>query len=82
MTIELPEGNMTTAYVSGGEFGLIFAADTPALSRHGHRGQVVGNTEAIVLQIPTADGKIPDHAVLHVGPCCSEEVVGLRGHTR
>ncbi|KAI1799470.1 hypothetical protein F4811DRAFT_543738 [Daldinia bambusicola] len=76
--ITLPDDSSTSALVSGGEFGLIFAADTAPVSERGHRTQYLGITETIVLQIPTRDGEVPAHDVLHMGPCDSSEVAGVR----
>ncbi|KAI4865459.1 hypothetical protein F4821DRAFT_252406 [Hypoxylon rubiginosum] len=76
--ITLPDDNSTSAYVSGGEFGLVFAADTADISRQGHRTRYLGTSEVIALQIPTKDGEVPAHTVLHEGPCDANEVVGLR----
>lgn len=77
--ITLPDDNTTSAYVSGGEFGLIFAADTADVSEKGHRTQYPGITETIALQIPVKDNKIPAHTVLHSGPCVVSEIAGIRG---
>lgn len=77
--ITLPEDNTTSAYVSGGEFGVIFAADTAASSQEGHRTQYPGVTETIALQIPTQDGEVPAHSLIHTGPCAVNEVGGFRG---
>lgn len=77
--ITLPDDDETSAYVSGGEFGLIFAADTAAVSEKGHRTRYPGITETIALQIPTADGEVPKHDVLHAGPCVTSEINGIRG---
>ncbi|KAI0844937.1 hypothetical protein F5Y00DRAFT_266029 [Daldinia vernicosa] len=79
--ITLPDDKDTSTLVNGGQFGLIFAADTAAVSQRGHRTQYPGVTESIVLQIPTSDGKVPEHNVLHMGPCDFNEVSGARGVT-
>lgn len=76
--ITLPDDPSTSAHVSGGAFGVIFAADTADVSGRGHRTQYPGITETIALQIPTEDGAEPPHAVLHPGPCLAKEVVGLK----
>ncbi|KAI0392136.1 hypothetical protein F5Y17DRAFT_438006 [Xylariaceae sp. FL0594] len=76
--ITLPGDNCTSAYVSGGEFGTIFAADIAAVSTTGHRTQYPGTTETIALQIPTQDDTIPEHQVLHDGPCSPGEISGIR----
>ncbi|KAH8200811.1 hypothetical protein TruAng_005048 [Truncatella angustata] len=77
--ITLPENNSAKAYVTGGEFGLIFAADTADVSRLGHRTQYPGITETIAIQIPTKDNRVPAHTCLYDGACSAGEVVGLRG---
>ncbi|RYO88969.1 hypothetical protein DL766_006560 [Monosporascus sp. MC13-8B] len=76
--ITLPDDDTTSAHISGGEFGLIFAADIAEVSRKGHRTQYPGITETIALVMPTVDGQVPAHSLLHMGPCSAEEVVGVR----
>ncbi|KAI1376435.1 hypothetical protein F4677DRAFT_418518 [Hypoxylon crocopeplum] len=76
--ITLPDDNSTGAYIFGGEFGVIFAADTPDVSLKGHRSQYPGDMMSIGLQIPTKDGEIPVHDILHSGPCKLKESYGLR----
>jgi hypothetical protein len=76
--ITLPEDPDTTAYVTGGEFGFIFASDVAGVSEVGHRTQYPGITETIALQIPTRDGEVPAHSVLHIGPCTADEISGIR----
>jgi len=76
--ITLPDDESISAYVTGGEFGTIFAADTASVSTKGHRTQYPGITETIALQIPTKDGKAPEHTVLHDGPCSASEITGVR----
>ena len=78
--VSLPRSNSSTgAHVSGGEFGLIFAADTAGVSTTGHRTEYPGITETVLLQVPTVDGSVPPHAVLHTGPCTAQEITGTRG---
>ncbi|RYP93545.1 hypothetical protein DL770_000287 [Monosporascus sp. CRB-9-2] len=76
--VTLPDDNATSAFVSGGPFGLIFAADTADVSEQGHRTQYPGITETIALQIPTSDGRVPEHSVLHMGPCTANDIAGIR----
>ncbi|GAW19600.1 hypothetical protein ANO14919_090880 [Xylariales sp. No.14919] len=76
--ITLPDDNTTSAYISGGPFGLIFAADTKEVSGKGHRTEYPGITETVALRVPTADGKVPEHRVLHSGPCSISEIAGIR----
>ncbi|ROV96569.1 hypothetical protein VMCG_07822 [Cytospora schulzeri] len=75
--ITLPADNTTSAYVSGGQFGLIFAADTSDVSGTGHSTAYPGITETVAIQIPTQDGEIPLHTILHNGPCTANDTIGL-----
>ncbi|KAI3390649.1 hypothetical protein diail_8986 [Diaporthe ilicicola] len=77
--LSLPEDPTTSAYVLGGEFGLIFAADTASVSSSGHSTSYPGSTETVAIQIPTLDGEIPAHSILHNGPCTAIDTMGLRG---
>ncbi|KID89007.1 small secreted protein, partial [Metarhizium majus ARSEF 297] len=74
----LPDDPAASVTVVGGDFGLIFAADTANVSKQGHISQYPSNTETIALQIPVRDGKVPAHEVLHEGACGANEVVGIR----
>ncbi|KAI1776289.1 hypothetical protein F4818DRAFT_457708 [Hypoxylon cercidicola] len=75
--ITLPDDTNSSVVVSGGEFGLIFAADTADVSQKGHRTQYPGQTETIALEIPTCNARIPEHRVLHMGPCNLDEITGI-----
>ncbi|KAI1173045.1 hypothetical protein F4777DRAFT_478608 [Nemania sp. FL0916] len=77
--IVLADNSTFTVSNDGGESSFLFFADTPAVSRQGHKNYYPGDTETIFLQIPTRDGKIPEHRVLlDDAPCTSAEFVGLR----
>ncbi|KAI0552417.1 hypothetical protein F4679DRAFT_88638 [Xylaria curta] len=77
--ITVPGDDATSSvFVTGGQFGLIFAADTSDVSEEGHRTQYPGITETVALQIPTSDGKVPKHDLVHNGPCSISEIAGLR----
>ncbi|KAI1295734.1 hypothetical protein F5Y03DRAFT_371717 [Xylaria venustula] len=78
--VSLPGDETSGVYIAGGEFGLIFAADTEDVSATGHRTQYPGTTETTALQIPTVDGKLPAHSVLHPGPCGPSDISGIRGY--
>lgn len=79
--ITLPSDSTTSAYVSGGQFGMMFAADTAAVSGTGHNTSYPGLTETIALQIPTLDSEVPSHSVLHRGPCTAADIMGVLGLT-
>lgn len=62
-------------FSAGSQFGLLFAADTANISRHGHDSWYI--TDVTFLQIPTKNGEIPRHKTLHTGSCYVDETVGL-----
>ncbi|KAH8885831.1 hypothetical protein GQ53DRAFT_728421 [Thozetella sp. PMI_491] len=72
-------GSSQGLYITGGAFGILFAADTADISKNGHRSQYVGVDDTVVIQVPTSDGKIPEHTILHYGICHPEQLVGLGG---
>ncbi|KAK8851053.1 hypothetical protein PGQ11_013532 [Apiospora arundinis] len=76
--ITVPGDDSDGAYVLGGEFGLIFAADTANVSEKGHYTRYPGIVETVALQIPTLNGEIPPHQVVRPGPCLTNDTVGLR----
>ncbi|KAH8163478.1 hypothetical protein CIB48_g4769 [Xylaria polymorpha] len=76
--ITLPGDPSTSVFITGGQFGLIYVADTSDVSKEGHRTQYPGITETIALQIPTAGGQVPKHDLVHEGPCSISEIAGLR----
>lgn len=61
-------------FVIGGAKGLIFAADLASISDIGHITRYPSDEPTRVLQIPTEDGVVPKHEVLHYGACTSEEL--------
>lgn len=66
------------AWVQGGRNGLIIATDTAALST-GHITEYPSGDETLALQIPTADGKVPGHILVHSGPCEPKFQIARRG---
>ncbi|KAI1371990.1 hypothetical protein F4677DRAFT_433672 [Hypoxylon crocopeplum] len=78
--VSLPDNSSTTVTTEPGELGLLFFMDTPAITTKGHRTVYPGISETIFLQIPTKDGKIPEHRILSDNtPCSANEFVSLRG---
>ncbi|KZV63594.1 hypothetical protein PENSPDRAFT_202512 [Peniophora sp. CONT] len=70
---------VTEAWVAGGTYGTIFAADTQEVSSFGHVTEYPSGEETRVLQIPTAGGLIPNHTILDAtGPCVQSELVGRK----
>ncbi|MCJ1469735.1 hypothetical protein MMC07_008376 [Pseudocyphellaria aurata] len=61
-------------WIQGGKNGLIFAADTAAVSKLGHITDYPGREQTTAIALPTAGGVIPAHRVLHQGACPRDEV--------
>lgn len=55
--------------VPGGKYGLIIAVDTAHVSKTGHVSSIIGKEELTALMMPTANGKIPPHKVIHGRAC-------------
>lgn len=66
--ITLPNGT-DEAWVLGGRDGMILAVDTSAVSTYGHNTTYPSNETTIALQIPIEGGLVPNHTVVHTGPC-------------
>ncbi|KAK3934377.1 hypothetical protein QBC46DRAFT_399972 [Diplogelasinospora grovesii] len=65
------------AWVQGGKYGLIIAADTADKSTHGHRTQYPSDADTIALQVPLKAGERFDYTLLHQGACGMEDMTGL-----
>jgi hypothetical protein len=65
------------AWIQGGKYGLIIAADGGGASKDGHITTYPSAADTATLQIPFAPGKIPDHSVLYPGPCAYSDMVGI-----
>lgn len=76
--IGLAHDKSQSFYISGGEFGLMFASDTADVSSRGHTSKFLGTEQVVYLQIPTRNNAIPEHKRLHMGACKAEELKGWR----
>ena len=74
--ISLPNST-DKAIVHGGKRGLVIAADTIDISQYGHITTYPSNENTISINIPTGDGKIPEHKCLYSGPCKNAELSNL-----
>ncbi|PFH62466.1 hypothetical protein XA68_13368 [Ophiocordyceps unilateralis] len=74
--ITLPNGT-DKAMVEGGKNGLIIAADTADVSRHGHRTQYLSDENTVSLQVPIRNPEDFEHKVLHDGACTKAETSGI-----
>lgn len=70
--VELTMPNNTgTAYVRGGQNGIIIAADTVGT---GHYASYPTNDETVTLFIPFEGGAYPAHTVVAEGPCVGNQL--------
>ncbi|EMC91347.1 hypothetical protein BAUCODRAFT_80518 [Baudoinia panamericana UAMH 10762] len=60
-------------FVAAGANSVLFSDDTADVSSDGHVTLAV--EETVLLQIPTANGTVPPHKVLHNGPCAGQELL-------
>ncbi|KAI6365096.1 hypothetical protein MCOR25_005489 [Pyricularia grisea] len=74
----LPGNDSTDAYLTAGEFGLLFAADTADVSVTGHASASLGNTETVFARMATEGGGLPNHRRVHMGACNATEMAGWR----
>ncbi|KAF2760640.1 hypothetical protein EJ05DRAFT_484345 [Pseudovirgaria hyperparasitica] len=73
--VTLPESS-DDAWIQGGKYGLVIAADTSDISEKGHITTYPSDDDTIGLQVPLKDGKRPKYSLLHAGACRWEDVVG------
>lgn len=57
---------------------MILAVDTSDVSTYGHNTTYPSNETTIALQIPVEGGLVPNHTVVHSGPCESGEQLQRR----
>lgn len=74
--ITIPDSNHEV-WIEGGKYGMMIAADTRELSAKGHITDFPGRDTTVIAQWPCAGGVVPEHVVLHEGPCGMEEMLGL-----
>ena len=74
--IRLPNST-SEAWVQGGKYGILIAADTKAVSKDGHITDFPGGDDTVIAQFAFADGKLPEHKPLYTGPCSFSEMIGM-----
>jgi hypothetical protein len=74
--IRLPTFN-NEAWIQGGKYGFIIAADTKNVSETGHITDFPGAADTVIAQFPLKGGVLPDHEVLYDGPCKLDELVNI-----
>jgi hypothetical protein len=74
--IRLPNSE-SEAWVQGGKYGILIAADTKVVSKDGHITDFPGGDDTVIAQFPFVDGKLPDYKLLYDGPCSLNEMIGM-----
>jgi hypothetical protein len=74
--IRIPNST-TEAWIQGGKYGFIVAADTKGVSKLGHITDFPGGDDTVIAQFPTIGGKMPEHVVLYDGPCGLAELITM-----
>ncbi|KAF2673270.1 hypothetical protein BT63DRAFT_397038 [Microthyrium microscopicum] len=64
------------AWLQGGQYGLLIAADLKNTSKSGHITDFPAKDQTVIAQFPIL-GDLPEHAVLYKGPCKLPELIGL-----
>ncbi|KAF2661038.1 hypothetical protein K491DRAFT_587915 [Lophiostoma macrostomum CBS 122681] len=76
-TSGLPE-TYNEAWVHGGKYGFLIAADTvESGSVQGHETEFPSDQPTWLAEFPTVGGLVPEHILLHVGPCGLGDLIGV-----
>ncbi|KAI6618772.1 hypothetical protein MCOR14_010547 [Pyricularia oryzae] len=73
-----PGNDSTDAYLTAGEFGLLFAANTADVNVTGHFSALLGNTETVFARMATEGGGLPNYRTVHMGACNVIKMAGWR----
>ncbi|KAF5122512.1 hypothetical protein E5D57_012993 [Metarhizium anisopliae] len=65
------------AWIQGGKYGLIVAADTADRTAHGHLTRYPGAADTVAVSLPIRDRDGFKYSVLHGGSCTQDEMVGI-----
>lgn len=65
------------AWIQGGKYGLIVAADTADRTAHGHLTRYPGAADTVAVSLPIGDRDGFKYTVLHGGSCTPDEMVGI-----
>jgi len=74
--ITLPNST-DSAWIQGGKYGFILAADTTEVSKWGHITEFPGGDETVIAQFPLVGGVVPEHVKLYDGACGVGSGIGV-----
>lgn len=69
----LTNPSITETWITGGRYGLVYADD---VYTDGHLTSFSSDQETVLLGLPTAGGRQPEHMVVREGGCRWEDLVG------
>ncbi|KAF2402080.1 hypothetical protein EJ06DRAFT_529199 [Trichodelitschia bisporula] len=76
--ISIPDSKQE-AWIQGGRYGGIIAADTKDVSLTGHITEFPGGDETLIAQFPMVGNEVPAHEVLYDGACGVGKLIGGKG---
>jgi hypothetical protein len=56
---------------------MLIAADLKEIAAKGHITEFPGQERTLIAQFPVANNTVPEHRVLHLGPCLWEDMALL-----
>ncbi|KHN95780.1 uncharacterized protein MAM_06392 [Metarhizium album ARSEF 1941] len=65
------------AWIQGGKYGLLIAADTADLTEHGHLTRYPSAADTVSVTFQIKDRQSFKYSLLHQGPCTQDEMVGI-----
>ncbi|ORX94674.1 hypothetical protein BCR34DRAFT_579817 [Clohesyomyces aquaticus] len=69
--------HLNDVWIKGGRYGMLIAADLKEVAAKGHITTFPGQERTIIAQFPYAGNKVPEHCVLHAGPCTDLDLLEL-----
>ncbi|CAE6997881.1 hypothetical protein CFE70_000569 [Pyrenophora teres f. teres 0-1] len=72
----LPD-HLNAVYMTGGRYGMLLAADVKQVAHKGHVTTFPGLQRTLIAQFPVADNKVPEHSLVHEGPCTDADLADL-----
>jgi hypothetical protein len=69
--------HLNEVWITGGRHGMLIAADLKEIAAKGHITEFPGQERTLIAQFPVANNTVPEHRVLHLGPCLWEDMALL-----
>ncbi|EDU41466.1 small secreted protein [Pyrenophora tritici-repentis] len=69
--------HLNEVYITGGRYGMLLAADVKQVAHKGHVTTFPGLQRTLIAQFPVAGNKVPEHTLVHEGPCTDADLADL-----